>query len=82
MKGLAASGFDALAAGSSGRKKTGMKKTAANEGLADNDAGRNADCVSGFHGAQSGRKRAEMQAPLAPAEGSLLRPPASLPYPQ
>jgi hypothetical protein len=44
-----------------------MKKTAANEGLADNNAGRNADCVSGFHGAQSGRKRAEMQAPLADA---------------
>jgi hypothetical protein len=41
-----------------------MKKTAANEGLADNNAGRNAECVSGFHGAQSGRKRAEMQALL------------------
>jgi hypothetical protein len=40
-----------------------MKKTAANEGLADNDASRNADCVSGFHGAQSGGTRAEKQAP-------------------
>jgi hypothetical protein len=42
-----------------------MKKTAANEGLADNNASRNADSVSGFHGAQSGCKRAEMQALLA-----------------